>query len=107
MAVGEHPERMRTESAFAHLCGVAPLPASSGKTSRHRLNRGGDRQANYALYILAVTRMAWDSRTRAYVARRQAEGKTTKEIIRCLKRHIAREIYRLLINPAIPPADAT
>jgi transposase len=103
VAVGDHPERMRTESAFAHLCGVAPLPASSGKTSRHRLNRGGDRQANYALYILAVTRMAWDSRTRAYVARRQADGKTTKEIIRCLKRHIAREIYRLLTTPAAIP----
>jgi transposase len=103
VAVGDHPERMRTESAFAHLCGVAPLPASSGKTSRHRLNRGGDRQANYALYILAVTRMAWDSRTRAYVAKRQADGKTTKEIIRCLKRHIAREIYRLLTTPAGTP----
>ena len=103
VAVGDHPERMRTESAFAHLCGVAPLPASSGKTSRHRLNRGGDRQANYALYILAVTRMAWDPRTRAYVAKRQADGKTTKEIIRCLKRHIAREIYRLLTTPAALP----
>lgn len=99
VAVGEQPERMRTESAFAHLCGVAPLPASSGKTNRHRLNRGGDRQANYALYILAVTRMAWDPRTRAYVAKRQAEGKTTKEIIRCLKRHIAREIYHLIVSP--------
>jgi transposase len=107
VAVGEQPERMRTESAFAHLCGVAPLPASSGKTSRHRLNRGGDRQANYALYILAVTRMAWDPRTRAYVAKRQAEGKTTKEIIRCLKRHIAREIYRLLTTPAAAPPRAT
>jgi transposase len=99
VAVGDQPERMRTESAFAHLCGVAPLPVSSGKTSRHRLNRGGDRQANYALYILAVTRMAWDPRTRAYVAKRHADGKTTKEIIRCLKRHIAREIYRLLTTP--------
>jgi transposase len=101
VAVGDQPERMRSESAFAHLCGVAPLPASSGKTSRHRLNRGGDRQANYALYILAVTRMAWDPRTRAYVAKRQADGKTTKEIIRCLKRHIAREVYRLLTAPAL------
>jgi transposase len=101
VAVGDQPERMRSESAFAHhLCGVAPLPASSGKTSRHRLNRGGDRQANYALYILAVTRMAWDARTRAYVIRRRAQGKTTKEIMRCLKRHIAREIYRLLTSPA-------
>jgi len=100
VAIGDNSERMRSESAFAHLCGVAPLPASSGKTKRHRLNRGGDRQANYALYILAVTRMAWDPRTRAYVTRRQAEGKTTKEIIRCLKRHIAREIYRLIVSPA-------
>jgi transposase len=107
VAVGDHPERMRTESAFAHLCGVAPLPASSGKTSRHRLNRGGDRQANYALYILAVTRMAWDPGTRAYVARRQADGKTTKEIIRCLKRHIAREIYRLLTTPAAATPQTT
>jgi len=89
VAVGDQPDRMRTESAFPHLCGVAPLPASSGKTSRHRLDRGGDRQANYAFYTLAVTRMVWDSRTRAYVAKRQADGKTTKEIIRCLKRHIA------------------
>jgi len=107
VAVGDHPERMRTESAFAHLCGVAPLPASSGKTHRHRLNRGGDRQANYALYILAVTRMAWDPRTRAYVAKRQADGKTTKEVIRCLKRHIAREIYRLLTTPAAAPPRTT
>jgi transposase len=84
---------------------VAPVPASSGKTSRYRLNRGGNRQANYALYILAVTRMAWDPRTRAYAARRRSEGKTTKEIIRCFKRHIVREIYRLLVPS--PPAAAT
>jgi transposase len=106
VAVGDNPQRMRSESAFAHLCGVAPLPASSGKTSRHRLNRGGDRQANYALYILAVTRMAWDPRTRDYVDRRLAEGKTKKEIIRCLKRHIAREIYRLLVSEPRTLADA-
>lgn len=97
VAVGDNPDRMRSESAFAHLCGVAPVPASSGKTNRHRLNRGGDRQANYALYILAVTRLAWDPRTRAYAAKRRADGKNTKEIIRCLKRHIARELYRLLV----------
>jgi transposase len=107
VAVGDHPERMRSESAFAHLCGVAPVPASSGKTDRHRLNRGGDRQANYALYILAVTRMAWDPRTRAYVNKRKADGKSTKEIIRCLKRHIAREIYRLLPAPDIRAAATT
>jgi transposase len=99
IAVGDNPERLRSESAFAHLCGAAPIPASSGKTIRYRLNRGGDRQANYALYILAVTRMAWDPTTKAYVARRTTEGKTKKEIIRCLKRHIAREIYKLLTAP--------
>jgi transposase len=107
IAVGDNPERLRSESAFAHLCGVAPIPASSGKTSRHRLNRGGDRQANHALYMITVTRMAWEPRTRAYVARRTAEGKTKTEIIRCLKRHIAREIYRLLVPriPAQPPSQ--
>jgi transposase len=106
VAVGDNPERMRNESAFAHLCGVAPVPASSGKTNRHRLNRGGDRQANYALYILAVTRMAWDPRTRAYVDKRRAQGKSTKEIIRCLKRHIARELYRLLVPLESEPHGA-
>jgi transposase len=106
IAVGDNPERMRSESAFAHLCGAAPIPASSGKTSRHRLNRGGDRQANHALYMIAVSRMAWDERTKHYVARRTAEGKTKTEIIRCLKRHIAREIYPLLTNPLPPPAQA-
>ncbi|MFD0427755.1 IS110 family transposase [Streptomyces zhihengii] len=107
IAVGDNPERLRSESAFAHLCGVAPIPASSGKTSRHRLNRGGDRQANHALYMITVTRMAWEPRTRAYVARRTAEGKTKSEIIRCLKRHIAREIYRLLVPriPVHPPSQ--
>jgi transposase len=105
VAVGDNPQRMRNESAFAHLCGVAPVPASSGKTNRHRLNRGGDRQANYALYIMAVTRMAWDPRTRAYVDKRRAEGKSTKEIIRCLKRHIARELYRLLVPLQTEPGE--
>ncbi|MFF7242072.1 IS110 family transposase [Streptomyces collinus] len=106
VAVGDNPGRLRSESAFAHLCGVAPIPASSGKTSRHRLNRGGDRQANHALYTITVSRMAWEPRTRAYVARRTAEGKTKTEIIRCLKRHIAREVYGLLVprTPAQPPA---
>jgi transposase len=106
VAVGDNPGRLRSESAFAHLCGVAPIPASSGKTSRHRLNRGGDRQANHALYMITVSRMAWEPRTRAYVARRTAEGKTKTEIIRCLKRHIAREVYGLLVprTPVHPPA---
>ncbi|MFJ9151874.1 IS110 family transposase [Streptomyces sp. NPDC102270] len=106
VAAGDNPGRLRSESAFAHLCGVAPIPASSGKTSRHRLNRGGDRQANHALYMITVSRMAWEPRTRAYVARRTAEGKTKTEIIRCLKRHIAREVYGLLVprTQAQPPA---
>ncbi|MDX3663060.1 IS110 family transposase [Streptomyces sp. ID05-26A] len=103
IAAGDNPYRLRSESAFAHLCGVAPIPASSGKTVRYRLNHGGDRQANYALYILAITRMAWDPATRAYVERRTTEGKTKKEIIRCLKRHIAREIYKLLTRPPTSP----
>ncbi|MFC5061135.1 transposase [Actinomycetospora atypica] len=99
IAAGDNPQRLRNESAFAHLCGAAPVPASSGKTVRYRLSRGGDRQANYALYILVVSRMAWDPVTRAYVARRTTEGKTKKEIIRCLKRHVAREVYKLLVQP--------
>ena len=94
--------RLRLAQLVVDLCGVAPIPASSGKTTRHRLNRGGDRQANYALHQIAVTRMAWDPRTRAYVTRRRTEGKTTKEVLRCLKRHIAREIHRLLVPPAPP-----
>ena len=97
VAAGDNPDRLRSESAFAHLCGSAPIPASSGKTTRHRLNRGGNREANCALYMVAVSRMSWDERTKKYVARRVAEGKTKTEIIRCLKRHIAREAYRLLI----------
>ena len=83
---------------IAHLCGAAPIPASSGKITRYRLNRGGDRQANRALYLLAVGRMGWDPRTRAYVARRTADGLSKPEIIRCLKRYIARELYPLLLT---------
>ncbi len=96
IAAGDNPERLRDEAAFAHLCGVAPIPASSGKTVRHRLNRHGNRDANRALYVIAVCRMSRDERTRSYVAKRTAEGKSKKEIIRCLKRYIAREIYRVL-----------
>ena len=90
IAAGDNPERLRDEAAFAHLCGVAPIPASSGKTVRHRLNRHGNRDANRALYVIAVCRMSHDERTRTYVAKRTAEGKSKKEIIRCLKRYIAR-----------------
>jgi transposase len=97
--VGDNPGRLRKEASFAALCGASPVDASSGKQLRHRLNRGGDRQANSALWRVAMVRMSCDPRTRAYVARRTAEGKTTKEIIRCLKRYIAREIYKALCRP--------
>jgi transposase len=96
IAAGDNPHRIRSEAAWAHLCGVAPIPASSGKTQRHRLNRGGNRQANSAIYRIMLTRMAHDERTRAYIARRTAEGKTTGEIARMLKRYIAREVYKTL-----------
>jgi transposase len=91
-----HPGRCRHDAAFARLAGTSPLEASSGRTTRHRLNRGGDRQLNRAIHVIAVTRMRTCARTRAYVARRTAEGKTTPEIRRCLKRYITRELYRAL-----------
>ena len=93
IAAGDHPERLRSEAAWAHLCGAAPIPASSGKTVRRRLNPGGDRQANHALWRIVFTRLGSDPATRAYVERRTAEGKSKKEIIRCLKRYVAREVY--------------
>lgn len=96
IAAGDHPERLRSEAAWAHLCGSAPIPASSGKTVRRRLNPAGDRQANHALWRIVLCRMSFDSRTRSYVERRLAEGKTKPEIIRCLKRYVAREVYPLL-----------
>jgi transposase len=101
IAAGDDPERLKNEAAFARLCGVAPIPASSGKTVRHRLNRHGDRDANRALYVIALCRMSYDERTRTYVARRTKEGKTKKEIIRCLKRYIAREVYRILASVSL------
>lgn len=93
---GGNPGRLRSEAAFAALCGVSPIPASSGKTSRHRLSRGGGRQANRALYMIVLGRLGWCPRTRAHVQRRTAQGHTTKEIIRCLKRYLAREICKTL-----------
>jgi transposase len=99
---GDNPSRVRREASFAALCGASPVDASSGKQIRHRLNRGGDRQANSALWTIAMTRLAHDPRTKAYAARRTAEGKTKKEIIRCLKRYIAREIYKTLCRPQRP-----
>src|SRR6202011_3821886 len=96
IAAGDHPGRLRSEAAWAHLCAAAPIPASSGKTVRHRLNPGGDRQANHALWRIVFTRMGSDPATRAYAARRTAAGKSKAEIIRCLKRYVAREVYRHL-----------
>jgi len=93
VTAGDNPERLRSEAAFAHLCAAAPIPASSGRTDRHRLNRGGDRAANTALYMVVVTRMRRHQPTRDYVARRTAEGLSKTDIIRCLKRFAAREIY--------------
>lgn len=94
---GDNPERLRSEAALASLCGVNPLEASSGKTVRHRLNRGGNRAANNALWTIAMVRMRSDPRTQVYVARRTAEGKSVKEIHRCLKRYIARELYPIIL----------
>jgi transposase len=96
VAAGDNPERIRNEAAWAHLCGVAPLQASTGKTTRHRLNHGGNRQANHALWRIVFTRMSGDERTRAYVQRRLEEGKSKPEIMRVLKRYVARETYRHL-----------
>ena len=103
VAAGDNPGRMKSEKSFAALCGSSPVQASSGQTIRHRLNRGGNRKANNALWRIATTRIKNDARTQAYVTKREAEGKNPKEIIRCLKRHIAREIYRLLTNPPPTP----
>ena len=103
VTAGDNPQRISSEAAFAKLCGVAPQPASSGRTTgRHRLSRSGDRAANSALYIVAITRMRHHEPTRAYYARRTAEGLTKREIIRCLKRYIAREVFRALPRPAQP-----
>lgn len=100
VTLGDNPARIRSEASFAMLCGVAPLPASSGKTQRHRLNRGGDRQANRALHMAAISRLRMDDKTKAYAARKTAEGHSKLEILRCLKRYLAREIYYLMRQPA-------
>ena len=110
-SAGDNPDRITSEAKFAHLCGAAPVPASSGRTHRHRLNRGGDRHANNALYIVALNRLRYDPRSRAYAERRTQEGLSKPEIIRCLKRYIAREIYRVLVPLATetrtaPPLDS-
>ena len=100
IAAGSNPDRLRSEASFAALCGVNPMPASSGKTNRHRLNRGGDRQANAALYRIVLVRLRHDPRTQEYMQRRTAEGMSKIEIIRCLKRYVAREVYSIIRKPA-------
>jgi transposase len=97
VTAGQRPERLRGEAAFAHLCGTAPIPASSGRSHRHRLHRGGDRDANRALHLAVVVRMRWCARTRGYAERRTKEGLSKPEIIRCVKRYLAREVYHALI----------
>jgi transposase len=101
MVAGDNPQRLRSEASFASLCGVSPIEASSGKVVRHRLNRGGNREANRALYMICLARMRRDRRTKEYVARRTQEGKSKREIIRCLKRYVAREVYRVLVSSRV------
>ena len=98
LTAGDNPERLKSEASFAALCGVSPVPASSGKTVRHRLNRGGDRAANSALHIIAIGRLRTDERTKTYVARRVAEGHSKLEAIRALKRYIAREVFSIIMR---------
>jgi hypothetical protein len=96
VTAGDNPDRLRCEAAWAHLCGVSPIEASSGKVTRLRLHRGGDRQANSALWGVVITRLRSDPRTQAYMARRLGEGRSKPEIIRVLKRYVAREVYKQL-----------
>jgi transposase len=103
VAAGDNPDRLKSEASFAMMCGACPIPASSGKTQRHRLNRGGNRQLNSALHMVVVCRIRTDDRTKAYVARRTREGLSKREILRCLKRYVAREIYNTLIGRPQPP----
>ena len=103
VTAGDNPERIRSEASFAALCGVNPLPASSGRTDRHRVNRGGDRAANSALYTVVIVRMRYHQPTRDYVARRTAQGLSKREIIRCLKRYVARELLPLIRESLEPP----
>lgn len=99
IVAGDNADRIRGEGSFAALCGVSPVEASSGNTQRRRLNRGGDRRANAALYRIVISRLRWDSRTQAYMQRRIAEGRTRREVIRCLKRYVAREVFSLITDP--------
>lgn len=101
-----HPGRCRNDAAFANLAGVAPIPASPGLTTRHRLNRCGDRQLNRALHVIALARLRYDPTTRAYAQRRRSEGRTDREIRRCLKRYVARQLYRQLEAGPPQPLDS-
>lgn len=105
ITAGDNPDRISSEAAFAALCGTAPIPASSGKTNRHRLSRGGDRQANRALHMIACTRLATDPQTRAYRDRRAREQLSTKDILRCLKRYLARQVYKALTSTNTDPEE--
>jgi transposase len=103
VAAGDNPDRIRSEASFAALCGASPIEASSGKIRRHRLSRSGNRQANHALWRIAMVRLGCDPKTQAYAKRRTAEGKTKREILRCLKRYIAREMFHLITDPKAVP----
>ena len=106
IVAGDNPGRIRSDTAFAKLCGACPVPASSGVTHRHRLFRGGHRQANAALYRIVIVRLRWHQPTLDYVARRTAQGLSKGEIIRCLKRFVAREVYRALLADHAARHDA-
>jgi len=105
ITAGDNPDRLASEASFAALCGVSPIEASSGKTRRHRLNRGGDRRANAALYRIALTRSRGEDRTRTYLEHRTNQGSSRREALRCLKRHIAREVYHLIQDLNLNPTD--
>lgn len=107
IVAGDNHDRIHTEASFAALCGVSPVEASSGNTQRRRLNRGGDRRANAALYRIVLSRLRWDPRTQAYMTRRLAEGRTRREIVRCLKRYVAREVFALIAGSIFPAASRT
>jgi len=107
VAAGDNPDRLSSEASFAALCGVSPVDASSGRQHRHRLNRGGNREANRALWVIAIVRMASDPTTQSYVQRRTQQGLSKKEILRCLKRYIARQLYRLLVGRIAVPTGAS
>ena len=106
-AAGDNPDRLRSSSSFAALCGVSPIDASSGRQRHHRLNRYGDRQANWALHVIIISRLRWHPPTQAYMARRLAEGRTKKMIMRCLKRHLIREVHRAITTDLAPAEPRT